>query len=191
MTMGMGDLDTQRRGRPKSHRGETTRRDECARYRDGKLLPDTVLVPPDIGDDERILGRGFTQFTENALGTQRKLVRGPLLRPVRRKLPAAARDLFTQTATVRMLLSFGCLAQRSQRKLRIRGDAQFGWIVSAGFRQVSVDVNETRRRNRKGTTRIPRAGIRFRQASAYRHDHVGCWTRFVCDRSCPEAALAK
>ena len=72
---GTGCHDTEHRRRAKPHGRETSRRQERVRRIDRILLGHAVLVPADIGHENRV-GHGTPDVCQDALREQRKRIRG-------------------------------------------------------------------------------------------------------------------
>src|SRR5262249_35808105 len=88
------------------HRRQTAWGDECSRNGDRKLLSDAVLVPTDICDDKAVRGNGLPNFAQYALRAHGKLIRVPLVSPIRGERAATFDNLLTQFSTVAMRQTF-------------------------------------------------------------------------------------
>ena len=187
--IGLRHLHAQHRRRPEAHRRQPARRDERARHGDRELLADAVLVPADVGDDEaRPRARpcaARSGCARAAAGTDPSSTARPSSSA---NSLAAARDLVAQRGRDRAWrLPARRLDERRKRELRVGDDAELGLVVAADLREVGVDVDQARRRNREREARIPRARVRFGEPRADGEDEIGGAALLVGDRRAPEA----
>ena len=80
--VGLGDLDADRGGRAEAHRRGAARRDEPPVVGQLVALGDAVLVPADVGDQDRVGRQSRAQVGEDPLRPQRELVAAPALAAV-------------------------------------------------------------------------------------------------------------
>ena len=157
----------------------------------GNCWPTPFLFQPTSVTMKPSSGTALPQFRKNPFRPQRKLVRVPLVIPVRGECLAASGDLVSEASAIAMRRPTGGGGQGRQRELRVGDDAQLGRVVPADLRLVRVDVNQTRRRNRERETRIPRARIGLGEARPNRDDQIGGAAFVVRNRRAPEPGLSK
>ncbi len=171
--VGTGDLRAQRRRRAEAHRRVAARREDRARLQDRELLADAVLVPADVGRDQRVARQRFAHVGEDALRAHRICV-ARRVRPVAGNERRARRgDL---AGELRTLDAGGDeparnAVQHRERLPEIGDGADLDRIVAPDLGRIDVDVDQPRRRNVERVLGLPRAAIRFGEARAEAEDH--------------------
>ena len=171
----LGDLNTERGSRSETHGGEAARGDEAALGRELVALRHAVLVPPNVGDQDGVGGQRVEQVLQDALRTQWKGITGSQLAS---PLPQVATDLRYLLAHAGSLTSFGSQGpggrgERRHGRAHVGNDSDLDRVVAADLVRVDVDLDEAGRRDGPRLVWHPRAGVRFSEPSAQRHDDVG------------------
>ena len=192
--IGARDLRAERGRRAEAHRRVAARREDRAGLEDRKLLADAVLVPADIGRDERVarqrrahVGQDPLRAHRVRIALHRLAVAGDERFPVRCHLARAARAAARPSAPALRATRFST----RERLLEIGDRADRDRIVAADLRGVDVDVDQLRRREVERVFVLPRAAIGFGEPRAEPEDPVGALALVVDELRAPEAGHAE
>src|SRR5262249_29158908 len=161
--VGVGQLDAYRRGRAEAHRRGAARGDEPPGLRQWVALRDTVLVPPDIGDQDGVRWQRGPHIGEDPLGPKRELI---ATAPVSTRVKQGCTRRMDSLPQLRPRHTLGPMPHnraeyRPDRERGVGYHAYLDRVVATDLGRIDVDLDQASRWEPPGVVGMPRARIGF------------------------------